>query len=166
MHKTPLASCRSYLEGLQGKSISPAVLITGHKRLWQVECMFPWCFVAAGTRIASNCTPGLRPSSEVRLCCLADPPHLSASCRSVYWSKDTSACGVACLRCRACCGAEHLWNQPPSLAVCPEDLSSGMPDIFEQVKQHLGLYCMIDCQLSEFCDELHLFLVSDACESW
>ena len=51
---TPLASCRSCLEGLQAKSKS--CLRSSHKRLWQVEFMFPWCFVAAGTRIALSCT--------------------------------------------------------------------------------------------------------------
>ena len=33
--------------------------------------MFPWCFVAAGTRIASKCTLA-EALLEVRLCCLAD----------------------------------------------------------------------------------------------
>ena len=47
-------------------------------------------------------------------------------------------CGAACAAIAKAI-AEHVWNQSPSLAVCPEVLSSNVADISELLRRHLGL---------------------------
>ena len=71
-----------------------------HRGLWQVECMSPWCFVAACTGIASNCFLAKALLAEAHLFESEVLQHawlwrLPTTCLLLYLLPASMCCGVS-----------------------------------------------------------------------